>query len=463
MIYLPGLGDLELQGDENKRVEPALTMLETGDFTIPYLAGNKYLSKPPLIYWLIAASCSLSGDGSEWSARLPSILAILFFVMIVMLSNSSFIPIDGRFMTSIIFLTTFGIITKGRQCEIEAIYTSLTGITLWMWLHSTKNNGLMDWKRGVLIGLVLGLGLLAKGPLILLFFYAPIMIYLTRKRNAMELLKPSYVLMVLTSVFIFLVWAVPLYLQTRLHSESGATSEWYVQMISRFNPRSFHPLKWIKEVLSSFAGFLPWLLLLPFMLRRRFLNSIERLPAFQACLWGALISFAIVNMMPAVRGRYTIPLISTFSISAGWFLCFQRGKAFFPHILEKRIPIMVWIGALTGVVMILVSILIFPIIKPFERKRAFGEMVNNCVSRDRQLYQYYADYGYQPFSYYIKGKPRYLHSPEDALAIPKEAQMLVRDKVFERLSRDERFASRNPKILKRLAYKRKVFFLVCFD
>jgi 4-amino-4-deoxy-L-arabinose transferase-like glycosyltransferase len=39
-IYLPGLGSTEIKGEEGRRILPAVTMLETGNWLVPYLGGR---------------------------------------------------------------------------------------------------------------------------------------------------------------------------------------------------------------------------------------------------------------------------------------------------------------------------------------------------------------------------------------------------------------------------------------
>src|SRR3954462_13625080 len=80
-IYLPGLGSLELKGEEGRRILPAITMLETGNYLVPYVGGEPYLRKPPLVNWVIAGMFKLTGVRSEWTARLPSVLCVLALAM----------------------------------------------------------------------------------------------------------------------------------------------------------------------------------------------------------------------------------------------------------------------------------------------------------------------------------------------------------------------------------------------
>ena len=76
-IYLPGLGSLEIKGEEGRRILPAVTMLETGNYLVPHVGSEPYFRKPPLVNWLVAASFKLTGYRNEWTARLPSALCVL--------------------------------------------------------------------------------------------------------------------------------------------------------------------------------------------------------------------------------------------------------------------------------------------------------------------------------------------------------------------------------------------------
>src|SRR3954470_23862821 len=76
-IYLPGFGTLEIKGEEGRRILPAVTMLQTGNYIVPQVGSDPYFSKPPVVIWLVAGSFRLFGVRNEWTARLPSVLAVL--------------------------------------------------------------------------------------------------------------------------------------------------------------------------------------------------------------------------------------------------------------------------------------------------------------------------------------------------------------------------------------------------
>src|ERR1044072_8286895 len=75
-IYLPGLGSWEIKGEEGRRILPAVTMLETGNFLVPQVGGEPYFRKPPLVNWLGAGSFKTTSIRNEWTARVPSVPSV---------------------------------------------------------------------------------------------------------------------------------------------------------------------------------------------------------------------------------------------------------------------------------------------------------------------------------------------------------------------------------------------------
>src|SRR5258706_548926 len=59
--------------DEGRYVGVAWEMLRSGDWLTPTLNGLPFFHKPPLFYWLTAASMSVLGP-NEWAARLAPML-----------------------------------------------------------------------------------------------------------------------------------------------------------------------------------------------------------------------------------------------------------------------------------------------------------------------------------------------------------------------------------------------------
>ena len=67
--------------DEGRYVGVAWHMLASGDYLTPRLDGMPFFHKPPLFYWLTAASLQVFGDDA-WAGRLCSVLAATVLVTV---------------------------------------------------------------------------------------------------------------------------------------------------------------------------------------------------------------------------------------------------------------------------------------------------------------------------------------------------------------------------------------------
>ncbi len=271
-IYLPGLGSTELKGEEGRRILPAVTMLETGDWLVPYVGGKPFLRKPPLVNWAIAVSFKITGVRNEWTARLPSALCVLALALtIVGTSGRGWMNAETAFVAAVLAMTQFGLLAKARfaGAEIEGIYAPLAGIAIVCWL-AWWSRGRSPWLVWVVPGFVLGLASLAKGPsLHLVFYYAIVLTVLGSARRWRELLHPAHFAGLAVCAGLFAAWAVP-YFKTPEAKDAAAV--WKRQGIDRFTDSEFNAGNYFLNIPRGLADQLPWLLLAPVLaaaLRRK--------------------------------------------------------------------------------------------------------------------------------------------------------------------------------------------------
>ena len=239
-IYLPGLGSLEIKGEEGRRILPAVTMLETGDFLIPHVGSEPYFSKPPLVNWLVAASFKLTGYRNEWTARLPSALCVLAVALAFIIVARASLGANGSLMAALIWMVNFGMIEKGRLIEIEALYVSLLGLAMICWLSWWEQRR-SPWLIWIVPSVFLGLGVLAKGPVHLLFFYSVVVAVLYCAGELRKLWHPAHLAGIAVVLGIFAAWAFP-YWQAMRGVDLAQT--WSEQFTGRLGGRRLqaHPL-----------------------------------------------------------------------------------------------------------------------------------------------------------------------------------------------------------------------------
>ena len=319
-IYLPGLGSAQLEHEEPRRALPALHMLASGDWLVPRVGSEPYLRKPPLLNWVIALSCRLTGGPSEWAVRLPSVLATLALALaIVIVSGGSWLPPEGAFLAAIFFLVNFTMIETGRLAELEALYIALTGIGLLFWMAAWSQHA-NPWKLWLLPAPFLALGMLTKGPTHLIFYYGIAVAVLAFGKKLHLLLHPAHGLALVLIVGSLGCWAVPCSLAVNSNNPMGVWRFWWDQLASRASTGSeehFSFGTWLLNGPQTLKNFLPWTLLLPFIWRKDVGAALKEGPGidpreyalFRGARWGMVATCLLMVLLPKGSPRYIYPLI----------------------------------------------------------------------------------------------------------------------------------------------------------
>jgi hypothetical protein len=306
VIYLPRLGTSEIDYEEARRIYPAITMLNTGDWLIPEFEGQKYFRKPPLQNWLIAISFKITGTINAFTARLPAAAAVLF-LSIFLLCVPLKLPTKTKFTVSVMILTTIELFLKCERAEIDGIYAVLSGLAVISWLgfHSHNINGFKLW---LFPSFFLGLGLLLKGPMILLFFYIVVFSVLINEKKIGKLLSFSHILSLIFCLAIFFTWH---YLASKAMPQSESekiSGTWSTEILYRLNPENINWGKWIRNIFGGLLGCLPWILFLPLTEKHGQTQSNEFQARYNSPLLKAIgVFFLLTALLPATKARYFMP------------------------------------------------------------------------------------------------------------------------------------------------------------
>lgn len=448
-MYLPALGTLEIKGEEGRRILPAVTMLETGDYVLPHIGGQPYLLKPPLVNWLVAASFRTFGVQNEWTARLPSTLCVLAVALTFLLVARPALGADGSFFAALMWLTNFAMIEKGRLIEIEALYVSLSALAFVYWLTWWQQR-CSPWLTWVVPFIFLGFGLLAKGPLHLLFFYAIVFAVLLHEGELRKLWHPAHILGVLLMLAIFAAWAVP-YLQA---TQVGQTKNvWTRQFTGRVSGEDFDLGGWIWNIPRAVAYALPWVVLLVFV-RSAWSNRLVR-----SLCWGIAVPFLLVNLLPGALPRYTMPLLAPVL----WLVALTLTT---PAIRPPQLPhqllavtrprFVISFATAIAAAILLYAVAIIPFLKNREKVKNIAAQVQAAIPAGERLYA--VDPEYQPFLFYIREAPIYVARIDD---LPAEARFVLTEaRKVTQATQSDRWRTAAPRELVRLTdYRRKTVVL----
>jgi 4-amino-4-deoxy-L-arabinose transferase-like glycosyltransferase len=485
-IYLPSLGVLEFKREESRGVIPAIAMLETGNWVVPSIGDKYFYSKPPGINWLVAISFLTTGEKSEFTARLPSVLFVLTFVVVLIWMDSSWLSLRARFIAAIIFLTNAGIIESGRMIETDGVYICLTGIaTLW-WLNIRSQDG-SKWALWIIPCMVVGFGGLVKGPFIAMFFYFTVLAVLLYEKRIKDFFAIQHIIGIVIMAVMTFGWLYAASLQAPVNAMAA-------DMWGQFITHTIVAGRWYAQFLNflkSLVGLLPWLLFIPILWDKKSISCIEsdKMGLFKGCRLGLVVGFAVICLMPGTEARYSMPLLPLASLLLGWMISMYKLSnrvwknlllvcscvlclsaiagvftlmknwtaiivvlvTFFMAIMVFRkrallkdvVNLSIVTGIVTVIVMLQYAVFGMAILKAYETDRPAAQAVNRIVPSGETIYLYNSRH--QGFYFYIRKPFKYLIGEEQ---VGKEVHYLVlEEKILENLKAKYGLDSRSPKIL----------------
>lgn len=164
---VPFLGQLEfLRHTEADRTLIGWEMYTSGDWLVPHLLGDLYLTKPPLYYQYLAALFAVFGEPSEFAARLSSAISFgLLLCAQVVFATLAKLPIRTALLSAIALGTSAQVFTASVEAEIDLTLTLLTTIASWsgfLIFAAPANRG--KAVAAASAGVFAALGFLIKGP-----------------------------------------------------------------------------------------------------------------------------------------------------------------------------------------------------------------------------------------------------------------------------------------------------------
>jgi len=162
--------------DETRYLSVAWEMQTSGDYLVPHKNGAIYSHKPPLLFWLINLAWALTG-GAEWAGRLVGPLAGITSLWLTSALSRRLWP--GRSLTGELAPLILASMLLWALFTSLTMFDALLTVGVLLVAHGAVRLQTPEQLRGIwLIGAGIGIGILAKGPVILvhtlpMLFFAP--------------------------------------------------------------------------------------------------------------------------------------------------------------------------------------------------------------------------------------------------------------------------------------------------
>jgi 4-amino-4-deoxy-L-arabinose transferase-like glycosyltransferase len=170
VLLYPCLNFPLLDPDEGRYAEIPREMLARGEWIVPYLQGEPYLDKPPLLYWLVMVCYSIFGV-HDWAARIVPALAVHGTILTTYLLGRNRFGERTAFRGALLLSVTPGLMGMGRLLILDGLLTFWVTLGLFSGARSASKG---NW---FLCAVACGFGVLTKGPVALLLVIPPLLLF----------------------------------------------------------------------------------------------------------------------------------------------------------------------------------------------------------------------------------------------------------------------------------------------
>ena len=298
--------------DETRYLSVAWGMWLRSEWLVPYLNGDPYAHKPPLLFWLIKAGWVVFGVGDTWPRLVAPLFGLAGLGMAWALArrlwpddtNGVAILVPWILLGSLLW-TVFATVT---MFDMLIAYFSVLGafgvVLAW------QGRARIGWP---LVALAIGLGVLAKGPVILIYILPVALLAPWWADDP----KPNWIRWYAgfvgalgAGVVIALTWAIP---AGMAGGEEYRNAIFWGQTVGRVNESFAHgrPVYWYLMVIP--AVLFPWVIWPPFWRgARTMIRNTD--PAIRFALAWAVPGVVILSFISGKQPHYLLPLFPPFAL-----------------------------------------------------------------------------------------------------------------------------------------------------
>jgi 4-amino-4-deoxy-L-arabinose transferase-like glycosyltransferase len=317
--------------DETRYLSVAWEMWVRGDFLVPYLHGEPYSHKPPLLFWLMQAGWWALGV-NEWWPRLVAPLFALASLMLTMRLARRLWPARDDIAAAAAWLL-FGTL-------LWTVFTTLTMFDMLvacatlLGMLGTVSAAQGERARGfVTLGIAIGLGVLAKGPVILLHTLPAALLapwWMTSPRPSATRWYGGVLLAVALGAVIALAWAVP---ASRAGGAEYGNAIFWGQTAGRMAQSFAHCYPWWWYLAWLPLKLLPWLAWPPLWRALWRARGTHSDPGRRLMLAWMLPVFVAFTFISGKQPQYLLPLVPAFALLAAHALYCTPDQARFYDML----------------------------------------------------------------------------------------------------------------------------------
>jgi 4-amino-4-deoxy-L-arabinose transferase-like glycosyltransferase len=311
----------------------ARNMVESGDWVTARLDGVPYLEKAPLVYWSIALSYEIFGV-HDWAARIPIALSAVALAWLTAAMGIWAFGKRAGVYAGLVVATCVGLFLFTRVLIPDVILTFTVALAIWAFLRALDEDEPHPRFWAAVLAVSLGLGLLLKSLIGVVFPVAAGVIYLFLTRQlftaaAWRRLRPfsgaCIVLLVAAPWYVLATIRNPPYFAFTLHSGPGEyhgflwfffINEQLLRFLNLRFPRDYATMPRLWFWLSQLVWLFPWSVYFPAVAKLSFkpIDRGGRLRLLALCWVGFILIFFTFS---TTQEYYTMPCYPAVALLLG--------------------------------------------------------------------------------------------------------------------------------------------------
>jgi Dolichyl-phosphate-mannose-protein mannosyltransferase len=311
----------------------ARNMLDSGDWVTARLNGIIYLEKSPLIYWLMAIAYKIFG-AYDWAARIPMALSSIALAWLTAAFGKWAFGKKAGFYAGLCVATCIGLWLFTRILIPDVMLTFTIALSMWAFLRLLDEQETHPRAWAYILGASLGVGLLLKSLIALVFPLGAAFIFLlcTRQLFSFTTWKRFYPIGTLTiMVLIAAPWHILATLQNpptfawTLHSGGGAyhgflwfyfINEQLLRFLNLRYPRDYATVPRLYFWLFHLIWLFPWSFYFPAVLKLSYrpIDRAGRTRLLAVCWTGFLMLFFTFS---TTQEYYSMPIYPALALLLG--------------------------------------------------------------------------------------------------------------------------------------------------
>jgi 4-amino-4-deoxy-L-arabinose transferase-like glycosyltransferase len=332
-----------VETSEARYAEISREMYRSGDWLHPTLLSIHHYHKPPVTYWLTAASYFVFGVNLFATRILLTFSFALQVWLVFRIARQLFPNPHVACYSALVYATLPIVLVSARGLTTDSYLATFVALAIYCWIVF-RTSGKMAFLFGC--SAALGLGFLTKGPVALL---VPGLIMVGSRYTAENARTQAGMRYTLAAILLFLIvglsWFVILVVENPLFADYFFFHHFvdrvvHAEVFTRKEP-------WYYYLLILPIVFLPWV---PFFIagiyNKRARTAGSKLSVVHIAIWWFLLPLIAFSLFSSKLVLYILPLSIGFSLITGYSI--SQGVARAPVATFTSLIILIYLGLIAA-------------------------------------------------------------------------------------------------------------------